>query len=38
MELFVKDWKEKLLNRRKKEYARMLQLNNNDINELMLIS
>ena len=38
MELIVKDLKEKLLNRRKKEYERMQQYNKDDINELTLIS
>ncbi|MBP1637558.1 MAG: hypothetical protein H6Q18_347 [Bacteroidetes bacterium] len=38
MELLVRDLKEKLLNRRKKEYERMQQYNKDDINELMLIS
>jgi hypothetical protein len=38
MELLVKDLKEKLLNRRKKEYERMQQYNKDDINELTLIS
>lgn len=38
MELLVRDLKEKLLNRRKKEYERMQQYNKDDVNELMLIS
>lgn len=38
MELLVKDLKETLLIRRKKEYARMQQYNNNDAKELILIS
>ncbi|MBV5283222.1 MAG: hypothetical protein JZU53_12395 [Paludibacter sp.] len=38
MELLVRDLKEKLLNRRKKEYERMQQYNKDDINELTLIS
>ena len=38
MELLVRDLKEKLLNRRTKEYERMQQYNKDDINELMLIS
>ena len=38
MELLVRNLKEKLLNRRKKEYERMQQYNKDDINELMLIS
>jgi hypothetical protein len=38
MELLVKDLKEKLLNRRKKEYERMQHYNKDNINELMLIS
>jgi len=38
MELLVKDLKEKLLIRRKKEYERMEQHNKENINDLMLIS
>jgi len=38
MELLVRDLKEKLLNRRKKEYERMQQYNKDDVNELTLIS
>jgi len=38
MELLVRDLKEKLLNRRTKEYERMQQYNKDDINELTLIS
>jgi len=38
MELLVKDLKEKMLVRRKNEYARMQQYNNNDAKELILIS
>jgi hypothetical protein len=38
MELLVRDLKEKLLIRRKKEYERMQQYNKDDINELTLIS
>lgn len=38
MELLVRDLKEKLLNRRTKEYERMQQHNKDDINELTLIS
>jgi hypothetical protein len=38
METLVKDLKERLLARRKKEYDRMQQYNKDNINELMLIS
>ena len=38
MELLIKDLKEKLLIRRKKEYERMEQYNKDNINDLMLIS
>ena len=38
MELLVRDLKEKLLNRRTKEYERMQQYNKDNINDLMLIS
>lgn len=38
MELLVRDLKEKLLNRRTKEYERMQKYNKDDINELTLIS
>ena len=38
MELLVRDLKEKLLIRRKKEYERMQQYNKDDIKELTLIS
>jgi hypothetical protein len=38
MELLVRNLKEKLLNRRKKEYERMQQYNKDDVNELTLIS
>lgn len=38
MELLVRDLKEKLLNRRTKEYERMQQHNKDVINELTLIS
>ena len=38
MELLVRNLKEKLLTRIKKEYERMEQYNKNNINDLMLIS
>jgi len=38
METLVKDLKERLLARRKKEYDRMQQYNKDNVNELMLIS
>ncbi len=38
MELLVRDLIEKLLNRRKKEYERIQQYNQDDVNELTLIS
>ncbi len=38
MELLVRNLREKLLNRRKKEYERMQQYNKDDVNELTLIS
>jgi len=38
MELLVRNLKEKLLTRIKKEYERMGQYNKDDINDLMLIS
>ena len=38
METLVKDLKERLFARRKKEYDRMQQYNKDNVNELMLIS